>query len=180
MAAQTNRMAMNPSECGWEYLTCGRFCFIHVFSYTNPPLTTYFQWPALSHFLFHKYGFSIYWLCSILIHLSGDWFLKWWVFGFKPDNQCPHALLAQIYHVCLLLLLQIEIARCLIIIIMRFMKHLLSVLYGVGYLIMMRTCMNLWSKPSGWWTLWISSSLLTQIYHYKGQYHSDKNVSKYI
>ena len=200
--------------------------WIACVSCTIPPFTTYFQWPALFHFLFHKYHISIYWFC-ILIHLSGDRFLKqwvfcfrldnqchyallaqiyhvcllllfqiemgtflilisggqfltWWVFCFKLDNQCRYTLLAQIYHVCLLLLLQIEIARCLIIIIMGLMKHLLPVLYGVGYLIMMSICMNLWSKPSGWWTLWISSSLLTQIYHYKGQYHSDKNVTKYI
>ena len=32
----------------------------------------------------------------------------------RLDNQCDYALLAQIYHVNLLLLSQIEIARCLI------------------------------------------------------------------
>ena len=68
MAAQTNNAVMIPSERGW--VLC---IFIHVFSSL---LTTYFQWPALLHSLFHEYHFSIYWFCIPIgfILISGDRF----------------------------------------------------------------------------------------------------------
>ena len=68
MAAQTNNAVMIPSERGWVLRV-----FIHVFSSL---LTTYFQWPALLHSLFHEYHFSIYWFCIPIgfILISGDRF----------------------------------------------------------------------------------------------------------
>ena len=97
-----------------------------------------------------------------------------------------YATTVQIYQVYSLLLFQIFIFVHLILYhyaatVQIYQVHLLLLFQmEIGTLIMMRACINLWFKPSSWQTLWVSSSLLTQIYYYIGLYHSDINVLKFI
>ena len=85
-------------------------CFLDsVWSLAATPINLYQDRRSL---LFHI-EIGIY-----IILISNDQLVTQWKLCFKLDNQCLYTLLAQIYHVYLIF--QMEIIRCLMIIIMRF------------------------------------------------------------
>ena len=135
------------------------FIFVHLILYHYAVtvqihqvyLLLLFQIFIFVHLILYHYATTVQ-ICQVYS------LLLFQIFIFVHLILYHYAATVQIYQVHLLLLFQMEI----------------------GTLIMMRACINLWFKPSSWQTLWVSSSLLTQIYYYIGLYHSDINVLKFI